>query len=305
MTLARPAPIHETIINRATLAATTKHQYIRAIDRLMIAQVDPRNRESLAAYAGTLPASSRSFLKAALKLLFKEQVTTLKGSATPDNVNEIQAMLFNIESMMETIKTETPKGTKSHKWLTPGQVTDLTTEAANSNQGAASRRDWIALSLMLFGLRREEAVSLPFDKITRVPDGNGQPRPVIDVTGKGAKSRTVPISELLYTRLMEWQQEAGPGRVLRAITAQGTINHSLSGKSAYMIVQKYGDLIGIQDLQPHDLRRTYANLIWNNTQDLMLVMTLLGHDKPETTMRYLNLKLDLTRNTSQYIPLGG
>lgn len=299
LTLSKP---HHAIINRAPLADTTKRQYTGAIDRLIEAGIDPRDRKALQTYADTLPASVRSFLKAGLKLLFEDQIRELKAQANPDNVTTIQAFLYRLEAIESAIQTKAKRGTKTHRWLSPEQVEELTTFPRDT---ATDRRDWITLALLLYGLRRDEAASLTFDRVQTVPGSKGAPVHLLNVTGKGNKDRTVPISKDLFDALMDWQREAGDGYVLRSVDAHGNINHSLSGQAVQDIVRKYGATIDIPDLNPHDLRRTFGHLIYAATRDIMLTMTLLGHSDPKVTMRYLNLALDLDRDITQYIPLGG
>lgn len=299
LTLSKP---HHAIINRAPLADTTKRQYIGAIDRLIEAGIDPRDRKALQTYADTLPPSVRSFLKAGLRLIFAEQVREMKARATPETVQIIQAVLYNIEAINDAIQTKAKRGTKTHRWLSSEQVRKLTDFPRLT---ASDRRDWLALALLLFGLRRDEAVSLTFDRVQTVPGSNGAPVHLLNVTGKGNKDRSVQISKSLFDALMDWKREAGDGYVLRSVDVHGNINHSLSGQAVQDIVRKYGAQIGIDKLDPHDLRRTFGHLIYAATRDIMLTMTLLGHSDPKVTMRYLNLALDLDRDTAQYIPLGG
>jgi site-specific recombinase XerD len=259
--------------------------------------------EALKVYAEGLSNSSRAFLKAALRVSVEEEVNRMKAQATPENITAIHALIARIDSMNTTIKVHRPKGKKSHLWLTPKQVEQLTSLPDRST--VQGRRDWIVLALLLSGLRREEAATLTFDRLKRRPMSHGQMRAVLDVTGKGAKDRTVPIQSMLEQRLNEWHQEAGDGYITRAINKAEKINGSLSPNAIRDIVMHYGSMIDLPELQPHDLRRTYAMIGWNNTHDLILVMTLLGHSSPTTTKKYLNLEVNLDQTISDFVPLSG
>jgi site-specific recombinase XerD len=290
-------------IDRADLQPTTRIKYKRAISLLLSAGVNPLNYDALQSYADSLSNSSRGFLKAALKVTISEEVNRIKAQATPGNMQAIQALVARIEAMDSTIKVHQPKGEKSHLWLTPEQVEQLTSLPDRST--VQGRRDWIILALLLSGLRRQEVATITFDRLQRRPMSNGQLRAVLDVTGKGAKDRTVPIKPLLEKYLTEWHTEIGDGCIARAINKSGRINGSLSTNAIYDIVQRYGAMIGLPDLQPHDLRRTYAEIGWINTHDLVLVSTLLGHSDTATTQKYLNLKVNLDRTISDFVPLSG
>ena len=54
--------------------------------------------------------------------------------------------------------------------------------------------------------------------------------------------------------------------------------------------------------QPHDLRRTYAQLGYQAGIPVTLISRLLGHAAIATTQRYLNLDLDLETTVSDVIP---
>jgi len=288
-------------IDRADLQPSTKVKYQRAIDHMVTTGIDPFDFPSLQSYADSLSSSGRGFLKAALKIMTDGELTRIKAGATPENISAIQALVARLEAMDETIKVHQPEGKKSHLWLTPEQVERLT--SLPDRKTVQGRRDWIVLALLLSGLRRDEASAITYDRLKRVPMSNGQLRGVLDVTGKGAKDRTVPINSLLEQRLNEWHTETNDGNITRAVNKAGTINGSLSAKAIYDIVGRYGAMIGLPQLQPHDLRRTFAQIGWINTHDLILVMTLLGHSDPETTKDYLNLEINLDETISDYIPL--
>jgi integrase len=299
------APIHHHIINNVGhIQQSTKTQYIRAIDRLLETGIDPRDRDMLAEYAQELPQSSRAFLKAALRILFKEQVNFLKASATADNIGEKQAKLLNIEAMLDTIQIHKKKGQRAHTWLTPDQIMQIT--ALPDTTTPSGRRDWLTLALMASaGLRREEVVTVTFDRLKLVPNNKNELCHILNVTGKGAKDRSLQIAPLLADRIKEWHTEAGDGLILRSVDRTGRVNHSLTGKSIYEIVKRYGTLLGLPELRPHDLRRSYAMILYNDTKDLTLVMTRLGHSSPTTTKDYLDLELQLDKDTSTIVPLSG
>lgn len=88
------------------------------------------------------------------------------------------------------------------------------------------RRGKIALGLCVAaGLRREEAVNVCFEDITLLPVA-GKFRTVINVKGKGAKDRAVPISDDLANDIEAWAAEIGDcERFYPLLTESGTIGH--------------------------------------------------------------------------------
>jgi integrase len=63
-----------------------------------------------------------------------------------------------------------------------------------------------------------------------------------------------------------------------------------------------GKMIGKPELQPHDLRRTYAQLGYEAGVPVTQISRLLGHASIATTQRYLNLALDLQVTASDFVP---
>ena len=60
--------------------------------------------------------------------------------------------------------------------------------------------------------------------------------------------------------------------------------------------------MGKAELQPHDLRRTYAQLGLKAGIPLEQISRLLGHASIKTTQRYLKIDLDLEMTISDFVP---
>lgn len=287
-------------IDLAPLSDRTKAQYKRALIRFIDKGLSVFSADDLIGHATTIPASERSFLKAAIKLLVKDKEMALKGSATPANVVAIQAAVYRFEAVNDAIKVKASTGTRAHRWLTPLQVKELT--ATCSDRTMIGRRDFVVLGLMLAaGLRREEVVSIRFCDVISQGD-----RRVLNVTGKGDKSRVIPINKVLASRIDVWFLETDSSDddlIARSIDKGGRLGDSLSGQGVLDIVRKHGQMIGIDDLDPHDLRRSFAQIGYENGVPLTQVSKLLGHADIKTTQRYLNSELDLSVTASDFIPL--
>ena len=167
------------------------------------------------------------------------------------------------------------------------------------------QRDWIILGLLVgAGLRREELVNLKFADIQEHDIKNGRSRKVLNVSGKGAKDRAVPISTILASRLADWQKVIGEGYITRSLGRKKEIGESISAIGVFNIVRKHGIMINKTELAPHDLRRTYAQLGFKAGVPITQISRLLGHATVATTQQYLDLKLDLEQTVSDFIPLG-
>lgn len=293
-------------IERADLADSTKTKYLREVEKYLATGQELTDAEALAEYAAELPASGRAFLKAGVSRWIDYMATQVKGMATPANVNDVQATLYRFEALQEAISVKPPAGTKAHTWLTPAEVKHM---MELPGPDPAGRRDKVALGLLVAaGLRRREAVELAFESVKMQPV-RGKLRTVLEVHGKGAKSRIVPISDRLAAALDEWSAVISPngeqpaGRILRSVSPAGDIGESLSAVGLFKIVRGYGEQIGKPDLAPHDLRRTYAQIGYDAGVPITQISRLLGHASVATTQRYLNLELDLETTISDFVPV--
>jgi integrase len=290
-------------IDRADLQPTTKAKYKREVENLMRAGINPLDLKRLTAYADSLKSSRKSFLKSALRLMSADFEQNLKGRATPENIAQVQAGVYRLEAMRGAVKVRAHKGTKAHTWLSQKQVKEITKLCGDNLEG---RRDWIVLGLLLgAGLRREELATLTFDALKQQPMKCGKIRDVLQVKGKGAKDRVIPIKPILAEHLKEWREIAQGGLVARSLGMGKKLGGSMSAVAIFQIVRKYGGMIGLPELAPHDLRRTYAQLGYEAGVPITQISVLLGHSNVATTQKYLNLALDLETTVSDFISLSG
>jgi len=292
------------IQNDPTLQPSTKHQYIKAIENYLATGESLTDPQALTEYALTVGSSTRSFLAAAVTRMAQELEQLAKGSARPENIAVIQAAVFRTQALQNAIKTQQPKGEKAHAWLAYHEAERLLETCYRRPNGKKefeiyTLRDRLAIGLMMAaGLRREEAASLQFTDIIKQDQ-----RYVLNVTGKGAKSRVVPVSDRLAEAIIDWQFLIdAEGLILRSLGRNKVPGDSISTSGLYNIVQKRGSMIGKPDLQPHDLRRTYAELGRRAGVPISQISKLLGHSSIETTQEYLNIELDLDTTISDFVP---
>jgi len=282
------------------LAESTKAKYSAAITRYLDAGGDLLDAVTLATYAETVSNTDRAYLKAAVRLYTDRLGTVIKATVTPETVDAARARLMKLEALQEAVKVKTPQGQKAHTWLSQAQVKAL---LATCGDGIVGQRDRLVLGLLVgAGLRRKELANLRFDDVKLQPVGD-RFRTVLDVEGKGAKDRVVPISDRLANALDEWGKRVGhEGRIVRSLGRSREPKGSTSPVAIFNVVQKRGAMIGKPDLAPHDLRRTYAQLGYEAGVPITQISILLGHAGVATTQRYLNLKLDLEVTVSDFIP---
>lgn len=288
-------------IENSDLSSRTKLQYKKALTNYLATGNKLTDSNSLSEYAQKLPTSSRAFLKAAIRIVTQGFEHDLKSNVTPDNLALVQASLLRLESLNDTIKVSSSKGEKAHTWLSQSQVKAIMNSCDDSLTG---KRDWVVLALLVgAGLRREELINVTCDDLLEVPVRNNKTRWILQVNGKGDKNRIIPISAILSRRIKEWCSLIKQGALARSLGRKCELGKNLSAIGVFQIVRKHGLMIGINELDPHDLRRTYAQLGFEAGIPLTQLSKLLGHSDISTTQRYLNLDLNLENTVSDFIPL--
>lgn len=68
-------------------------------------------------------------------------------------------------------------------------------------------------------------------------------------------------------------------------------------------VRKAGELIGVQRLTPHSLRRTAATLLYHNDIDILTISQILNHESIDVTKIYLQINKNKLKNLKDSIKL--
>lgn len=86
------------------------------------------------------------------------------------------------------------------------------------------------------------------------------------------------------------------------------INHAerhLTEKQYYKVMHKVGDLLGINYLGTHTMRKTGAYRVYEQTNhDIALVMHLLNHSSEAMTLKYLGLDREATEKKLDNVDFG-
>ncbi|MDE3167935.1 MAG: tyrosine-type recombinase/integrase [Acidobacteriota bacterium] len=151
-------------------------------------------------------------------------------------------------------------------------------------------RDYAIVAVLLgCGLRRAEVAALG------VPDLQQREEHWVfaDLVGKGGHVRTVPVPFWIAAALRTWMAAAKvtDGPIFRAINKAGRIaTHGFSPKVIWGIVKQACQSCNLDNVAPHDLRRTCARLCHERGGELEQIQFLLGHVSVQTTERYLGCK---------------
>jgi integrase len=193
-------------------------------------------------------------------------------------------------------------GFRSGNWLTLEQCSQVLKLVTGHSLRA--KRDYAMLA-MLFGcgLRRSELVGIQLDDV-QMRQGHWA---IVDLIGKGCRIRTVPIPAWVKAALDEWTAEAGikQGRIFRAVAKAGRVwGEGVSQNVVWYVVKTGCERAGLQQIAPHDLRRTCAKLCHSSGGELEQIQFLLGHASVQTTERYLGCKQNLGHPVNDLFDLG-
>ena len=147
------------------------------------------------------------------------------------------------------------------------------------------KRDRALLELIYSsGLRLAEVTALNLDDI----DWSDA---MVTVTGKGNKTRTLPVGSVALDALKSWLPEragyASAQEQALFITQRGK---RVSHRAVQMRMQQISIQQGMDtSVHPHMLRHSFASHMLESSGDLRLVQELLGHANISTTQIYTHL----------------
>jgi integrase/recombinase XerC len=166
------------------------------------------------------------------------------------------------------------------------EATQRLLNAGEDSQPVAQRDRAMFELLYSSGLRLGELVSLDL--------GNGRldlKEAEVTVTGKGSKTRTVPIGAKAREALHRWlqvrSQLATPSEKALFVGARGKrISPAVVGARLAAWARASG--LG-EHVHPHMLRHSFATHLLQSSQDLRAVQEMLGHASISTTQVYTHL----------------
>ncbi len=215
-----------------------------------------------------LSASSIKLIVVALKIFFR--YLTEKGEVArdptealslprierylPETLNEMQ-----VEQLIDSIDTKTPHGLRDR-----------------------------AMIEMLYasGLRISELAN------ARLENFSEEDR-ILRVTGKGNKTRLVPVGRKACEALASYLSSERPKLVKRRsgseifLSERGT---KLTTARIWQIVKKHAKYSGLEtNIYPHLLRHSFATHLLGNGADLRIIQEMLGHADISTTQVYTHV----------------
>src|SRR5574341_193057 len=229
-------------------------------------------------------------------------VNTIKGLLRTAAALDASGDLATMLPTLDLAKPPAVRGQLQGRRLTAAQRQEFINLPGTTT--LKGRRDMAILSLMaVCGLRRSEVVSLNWEHITEL-DGH---KVIQNLTGKHGRIRTVKLPVSLWRLLWVYAERAGLDTSPRApvfvrIRKNDDIRHGerLTSSAVGWLVDYYTRQIGLDDISPHDLRRTAAKLSRQAGASIEQVQLMLGHASPQTTSAYIGESLDLDDHAVDY-----
>jgi integrase/recombinase XerD len=223
-------------------------------------------------------SSSISRLLATLRRLYRYLLREKKISSDP------------------TLQIQTPKISKSlPKSLSEKEVESLL-KAPNINTKPGLRDRAMLELLYACGVRVSELVNILLTEVS-VSDG------VIRVTGKGGKTRLVPMGEEALDWIQEYMKEARGDILKNKLSKFLFVTHrggAMTRQTFWYLIKRYTIIAKIsKPISPHVLRHAFATHLINHGADLRVVQMLLGHSDISTTQIYTHVARERLKKLHQ------
>ena len=195
-----------------------------------------------------------------------------------------------------TLKIQTPKIPKSlPKSLSEDEVEGLL-EAPDIKTDVGIRDRSMLELLYACGLRVSELVGIQLTEVI-LSDG------VIRVTGKGSKTRLVPMGEEAVDWIKKYLAKSRQN-ILNKQTSKFLFVTNRGGEMTrqafWYLIKKYALMANIdKPMSPHILRHAFATHLINHGADLRVVQMLLGHSDISTTQIYTHVARERLKKLHQ------
>ncbi len=165
------------------------------------------------------------------------------------------------------------------------------------DSNAMALRDRALVELLYStGSRISEILDLKVGDLDRSEDAL-----FVRVTGKGSKTRVVPVGSFAASALDQYLVRLRPTLAKTRRVEEIFLNQRggrLSRQSAWQIISEAAHELEIrEDVSPHSLRHSFATHLLDGGADIRVVQELLGHSSVTTTQIYTLVTIDKLRES--------
>ncbi len=212
------------------------------------------------------------------------------------------AVSEHLVSIDPTLQVDSPKLPRSlPKSLNELEVSDLL-NAPNITLSAGLRDKAMLELLYASGLRVSELVDVQVNEVSTL-DG------VVRITGKGSKTRLVPMGQEAANWIDRYLNESRPEILKNRLSNDMFVTNrggAMTRQAFWYLIKRYAAIAGInKPMSPHVLRHAFATHLLNHGADLRVVQMLLGHSDISTTQIYTHVARErLKQLHSKHHPRG-
>jgi integrase/recombinase XerD len=196
------------------------------------------------------------------------------------------ALRENKISIDPSLQIESPKLPRSLPKSLSEEDVEALLKAPNVEDDIGLRDRAMLELLYASGLRVTELVNL---KVTEVSLSEG----VVRVTGKGSKTRLVPMGEEATDWITRYLNKGRPHILARRLSYSLFVTNrgdAMTRQAFWYLIKRYALQAGIhKPMSPHVLRHAFATHLLNHGADLRVVQMLLGHADISTTQIYTHV----------------
>ena len=177
------------------------------------------------------------------------------------------------------------------------EVASLISSVSMGDSLSALRDGAIVELLYGTGARISEIVALNVQDISKF---DGDQVTALRLTGKGGKTRVVPIGKYAQVALDQYLVRVRPALLKKQETALflNSRGSRLSRQSIWSMIAHGAQSAGIaSDVSPHSLRHSFATHLLDGGADIRVVQELLGHSSVTTTQIYTLVTIDKLRES--------
>ncbi|GLZ79310.1 tyrosine recombinase XerD [Actinorhabdospora filicis] len=250
-------------------------QGIEAVDAITPDVVEAYRADLTRGWGGHPPLSAASVARMVSAIRGLHKFAHAEGHAGTDPL---------IDAPPVNLPTRLPKA------ITVDEVAALL-EAARFGDGPIPLRDTALLEFLYgTGARITEAVTCAIDDLDLTAGA-------VTLTGKGGKTRTVPLGNYAVEAIEAYLVRARPGlNPTDAGLFRNKRGGRLSRQGAWAVLKDVAERAGLSaDISPHTLRHSYATHLLDGGADIRAVQELLGHTSVVTTQVYTLVTVDRLR----------
>jgi len=252
-------------------------------------------RQDLSAFAEWLQKTENRDLHQARQADIQQYLAVRFPHSKPRSIIRLIATLRRFyryalrESQVEvdpTLQIDSPKLPRSLPKSLNEEEVEALLDAPDLGQPLGLRDRAMLELLYACGLRVSELVGL---KVTEI----GLQEGVIRVTGKGSKTRLVPMGEEALEWIGRYLKEARPDILQKRLSDSLFVTQrgeAMTRQAFWYLIKRYALQAGIRKpISPHVLRHAFATHLLNHGADLRVVQMLLGHADISTTQIYTHV----------------